>query len=232
MTSLFVHIPRTGGTFLREYFRMVYGKNIIQFGHTRLAEGIQFLRQLFIYFERPLVELDNYFKFTFIRNPWDWYVSRYFYFRRSPVVEKHVSITCDSGLQYMDFIEKFPIFKEHMVWGSSECLNFWLSYRYRDMCFVDGKDFMDYVGRFEDMEGSINEIFKRCDATSKISYQPFYHDAERRAHPSEDRLKDKIFNDTVHEHYSYYYDQELIDLVYEKDKEIIDRFGYQYEDKR
>jgi len=174
--------------------------------------------------------LSDYFKFGFIRNPWYWHVSKYFYFRRSPVVEAGLLIGCDAGLKREDFTKKFPTFKDHMLWGDSECPNFWLSYVYRDMYFVDGRDMLDYVGSCENKERSVNEIFKRCNIIPKISWQDFYRDTERKAVKStKDMPKGKIFWDTVHEHYSHYYDQELIDLVYKKDKEIIDRFNYKYE---
>lgn len=218
MIGLFIHIPRTGGTFLREYLKKASNAEIVQFGHWRFSSGNtqQGYIQQHLPIPKELFPLDNYFKFTFIRNPWDWYVSRYFYFCRSPVVENGLSIKCDSGLIGVDFIKRFPTFKEHMLWGNSKSPNFWLNSRYQDMCFVDGKNLINYVGKLENIEESINEVFKRCNIISQVSYQDFYRDADR------------FFNGTTHKHYSCYYDKELIDLVYEKDKKIITKFNYNY----
>lgn len=223
--GLFVHMPRTGGTFLREYFKKA-SKNIIQFGHWRLSEGN--IHQCYIRQQLPIPEnllsLDNYFKFIFIRNPWDWYVSRYFYFCRCTAVENGLSIRCDSGLQDTAFLKKFPTFKNHMIWGRSHDSNFWLNYRYKEMCFVNNKNLIDYTGKFENIEEALNNIFKQCNIVPEISYQDFYLNIKK-------RNKNIILNSTIHDHYSYYYDKELIDLVYKKDNEIIDEFNYAYEDE-
>lgn len=63
MNIIFIHLPRTGGTFLSEYDNAYWQ----YYGH------------------HPASSLDpNILKTNYIigniRNPWDWYVSRYCYF--------------------------------------------------------------------------------------------------------------------------------------------------------
>ena len=201
--GLYIHIPRTGGTFLRSYFADS-APTIKQVGHDRLSE-LDF-------------DLTPYFKFAFIRNPWDWYVSRYFYFCRIMAVEAGVSITCDSGLMGNEFSKRFPTLKEHLLWGLENAENFWLTDRYKDMCFIDGADKIDFVFRFEDLKGNVKNLFSHLQIKPTISYSKFCQTAGG-----------KFFNSTEHLHYSKYYDADLIELVHNNDSYIIERFGYEYE---
>lgn len=201
--GLYIHVPKTGGTFLRAYFAAT-APQIRQVGHDCVST-LQF-------------DLLPYFTFAFIRNPWDWYVSRYFYFRRVQAIEEGVSIGCDSGLMAADFSKAFPTFKDHMMWGLDKP-NFLLTDRYTNMCFSSaGIDAMDQVFYFETMENSIRAIFDILNIKPKISYSDFYKNAGRYS-----------INATSHKHYSYYYDDELKKAVESKDKYIIDKFGYKYE---
>jgi len=145
-------------------------------------------------------------------------VSRYFYFRRIQAIEQGRSITCDSGLYADEFAHKFPTLKHHLLWGAEHATNFWLTDRYHDMCFVRGVCGIQQFYRFEHFQENITALFDKLNATPVVSYDefcathaPFY------------------FNSTNHKHYSVYYDNELTDLVYQKDRELIQRFNYWFE---
>ena len=165
--------------------------------------------------------LNKQFKFAFIRNPWDWYVSHYFYLCKKSGIKRGVSpktySTIYSFEEYMSWgVTGWYEYAKDVKWYAS--YKFWFSCLYKRMCFVNGEDSMDYIGKFENMEESVNEILEACSVTPEITYQDFY-----------DKAGASLFNSTKHKHYSHYYNDEMIDLVYENDKEIIDRFGYEYE---
>lgn len=68
---------------------------------------------------------------------------------------------------------------------------------------------LDFIGRFENMQEDYNYVCDQIGAEKKEL--PHIHQSRRR-------------------HYSYYYDDNLRDLVAEKWKKDIEIFGYEYED--
>lgn len=206
MKAIYVHIPRTGGTFLRQYFKTHCDEDIVQIGHSTLSE----LRQVDI-------DLNDFYRFAVIRNPFDWYVSRYFYFKRIPAVEGGVSKGCDAGLKNDHFTNKFPTFKHHIMYGFEfDEIGFWLSDRYKYMCRVNGKDKLTHICYFENLAESIIQLLKEYDITPSKTCSEFQGEVGK-------------LNNTKHKHYSKYYTDDLIELVREKDKFIIDKFGYEFE---
>lgn len=204
-TPLYLHIPKTGGTFLTSYLQEAYGSRLRIFGHRNIKE---------------LRDKRKYFKFAIVRNPFDWYVSRYFYFLRKQILEKGVSIECDSGLNGQYFRNKFPIFKDHLYWGVKETIKgFWLSDRVRKMCYVRGRDAMNYYGTLESLDELTEAISNECGIDASISI----HDFKSKLNPDK-----RMIN---HNHYSEYYDDDMVKLVLAKDAEIIKRFGYSFERK-
>jgi len=199
MRPLFLHIPKTAGTFLSGFFASCAGVYIQ--GHAPLSE---------------VGNLEDYFVFAFIRNPWDWYVSRFAFYLKL-LVDPPFFVP---GMTGNDFMRGKPSFKEHLLEGVKYDIdNFWLSQKFKMMCFKDGAYSVDYMGHFEDIEGSVSHIIESCDLKPLISFENFCKRKD---------LKSRR-NSTEHAHYSEYYDDELIELVTEKDKEIIEKFSYSYE---
>ena len=78
---------------------------------------------------------NSLFKFAFVRNPWDWRVSLYFYIRRSPKHKNHKVI---SSMSFSDFI-KWDVLRKPK----------------RQIDFIadeDGNIIIDYVGRYESLD--------------------------------------------------------------------------------
>lgn len=212
-TPLYVHIPKTGGTFLTSYLQESYGSDIRIWGHGNIRE---------------FSNRDKYFKFAILRNPFDWYVSRYFYFGRKRLFEKGLSIDCDSLLFGRDFINKFPTFRDHFYWGvKNKTVAFWLADRVKGMCYVDGQDVMDYYGTLESLSELTEVISKKCGIDARISihdYSLIYPDTKKRNINPDQRAVN-------HNHYSEYYDKDMISIVLEKDADILEKFGYSFERK-
>jgi hypothetical protein len=75
---IFVHIPKTAGTsvssVLSKYGKYLQGPANFDSMYFKHADAKALKRMLG-------TEFDNYFKFTFVRNPWDWIVSNFEYNR-------------------------------------------------------------------------------------------------------------------------------------------------------
>lgn len=69
--SIFVHIPKCGGSSIKEMLRDMNEKSDI---HSKLKDDFYLL-------EKRNVNLKKYFVFTILRNPWDRVVSYYFFYK-------------------------------------------------------------------------------------------------------------------------------------------------------
>ena len=176
---IFLHIPRTAGSYLSNYFGACGG--IYVHGHGSLSE---------------IEGVEKHFNFAFIRNPWDWYVSKY-----------HFEKT----------FKKLPSFKEYVMTLSEDAS---LTGVFKKLCYKNGVYSLDYMGRFEDIEKSIRNLITLCNLTPQISYKDF----------CEMDNKNRV-NSSNHNHYTEYYDEELITIIAERDKEIIERFNYIFGDE-
>src|SRR5437016_1998357 len=75
---IFVHVPKTGGTSVKEYFRAYGGADDLHIGGPADAERVRAFSELDLKKHSPVVqirramgraEFDRYFKFCVVRNP-------------------------------------------------------------------------------------------------------------------------------------------------------------------
>lgn len=201
---IFIMLPKTGCTFLSHYARASGA-----FRPNR-HDPVDTLSQ---------EERDSSYIFGLVRNPWDWYVSRYEYFRNSNAVERGISKECDAGLRYHEFSQRFATFDEHLKWGKT-CKNFWLTQRYHQMMFIDGKLAVDYMGTTESISEDMAKIFAangRDPGQSYATFKGLY-------------FKDNnLSNHNPHPPYQEYYSESTKNIVRSKDAEIIKEFGYAFD---
>jgi hypothetical protein len=157
----------------------------------------------------------EYFKFTFVRNPWDWFVSQYHWnlwaqeFEQNRV-EEYVPVKSDIRLQAVDkftpehIYTLFNLMKEFRGLPDTDSL-YQCSYVYDP----DGNQMVDYVGRFEDLLSDTNFVCQHLDL------------------PQVESLKHA--NRTDHRHYTEYYDDETRALIGDLYACDIEAFGYEFE---
>ena len=139
---LFIHIPRTGGSSLESQFN--YKENKEKNKHWTLSDWKKTLD--------PEI-FDQYFKFTFIRNPWDSIISKY---------------KCDW------FTSKQP--GGPIGEKAGKCLKYFLEH-YKTPAHEAGETFhdyfdpeqMDFVGRFENRENDLQYISEKIDVNIDIN---------------------------------------------------------------
>lgn len=237
---IFIHIPKCGGSSIENAFGSFYQSGA---GHTTLSNYLSMTEDQ-LSPSRPdgkgniigeqTCSLDEYFKFTFVRNPWAKMLSSYFHYCEGrdindgmtrligkPVVE-HFKKNCNS---FKDFLRFF--FQEYIpsgvIEGKTEASkinpnnseNFSppfvgeASHREEQWKFITPINKVDFIGRLENINNDFRYLQKRLGEDLHLPHS----------------------NKTSHRHYSEYYDDEDIDFVAEKYKIDIELFNFSYEIK-
>lgn len=180
---IFVAIPKTGTHSVRRALRPHLGKHDqeqVQLFEkkqlaipelARLGHGHIGLTQL-----RPFVEpakFDNYFKFAFVRNPFDRFVSY-----------------CAFMTREQGEFERDPKgVMRHLLFTAPPLRHILFQPQYSFVCGRDGKLLADYVGRVEAMQSSFNEIcdrigiarveLEKANESSRDDYRRYYDEQLR-----------------------------------------------------
>ena len=155
---IFVHINKNGGTSIEKVLRKFSREDNETFHKHEMmhnipeTDGLSFTNQ-----DNILNQLnhgiDNYFKFTFVRNPWDRCVSNYFFNKKKYPDSDHAKMNFEDYLDDLD---------SH--WTTS--------YNQIDWLLDDsGKNCMDFIGRFENFQ----EDFKKVCITLGIKNYKLPH---------------------------------------------------------
>ena len=150
---IFVDIPKTGGSSINKVLSP-YANSLVK--HQPLVN----------YAIDSEFDLDEYFKFTFVRNPWEWVVSWYFYRQK----------------EYNEY--DVPFKKWLMDENSSAYNNMGIGLSYSQSFFVldkDGNIGVDFIGRFENIEKDFSDICFKLNIPSqslplmnKTKHKPYY----------------------------------------------------------
>ena len=138
---IFIHQPRTGGTSIEKCFIDNADKVDVEYKH----------HHVWFYFENLREYFDDYFKFSFIRNPWDRLVSAYYYFKT------------DFNFTFEEFIEKI---------GNKEPLLGTITYRdYAikssfDKIQIKENIVVDFIGRFEKLQEDFDYVCEQIGVKS------------------------------------------------------------------
>ncbi len=159
-------------------------------------------------------EWKHYFKFTFIRNPFDRMVSLWNFIHKT--LEKHKEECEKNGPDWKPECETWI---ERCYDIISNCKNFKDYIKYTSNGIATGGDtvfsfshdgnekFVDFIGRFENLQEDFDIV---CDKIG-IPKQKLPHK-----------------NKTKHKHYTEYYDDETRQIVAEKYAKELECFGYKF----
>lgn len=185
MLLLFVHIPKTGGTSIARSLKISL--------RTGQHDSALKLRDYM-----PAEDWNSKYKFTIIRNPWDFVVSWYHWHRYN---EKYDSFEewIKKGLP----VEPKPWFLEGAPNNPLDQENYF--------CDQDGAILVDYVGRFESLGQSFEHVKK---TTGKV--------------PGTTKLLHVQQTRGPRPHYKTFYNQETQQIVGDRFKDFCERFEYKY----
>jgi hypothetical protein len=171
--SIFVHIPKTGG---KSILSGLYGIKLHEgFGHA----GAGFYQSVFG--QRSYMQ---FFKFAFVRNPWDRLYSGYkfaqqggFGFQQDSELMKEIS-----SISFETFVKN---------WLPQQSLESWTIFRpqYKFICDAEGKLLIDRICYFERIQSEYCDLssFFNIDVTiphvnqslGRVSYRELYDDEMR-----------------------------------------------------
>jgi hypothetical protein len=206
---IFIHIPKCGGSSVEQAMLNHEGideERILAWDFT--SEERQKYR---VYYKYGGIDVQHkkidqykdenekkYFTFTFVRNPWERFLSEYFYIR------KQHGCGCDEK----EFNLKYSTFRDFVVEGGASCC--WYAHNFPQIDFVfnaNQNKLTNFVGRCEDMQTDFDYVCKKI-GISKIEL-PYR-------------------NPTKHKHYTEYYNDETREIVAERYAKDIEYFGYEY----
>ena len=156
---------------------------------------------------------DNYFKFAFVRNPWDRLVSCWNHKlseESSPGLKSPARLAerVYSGMPFPEFVE---VVADTPDSGANLHFKSQSSMIYGNSNGEDrGPPLADFVGRFENLQADFSAVVERIGAEGKL------------------RLGHLMRRNTESRPYTDFYDDRLRDLVYERYREDIEKFNYSF----
>lgn len=163
---IFIHIPRTGGTSIQKQLA------------THIIEPTKHWNMWDWEKQAGDKKFNNYFKFTFVRNPWDIVISKYldrWYYRENNPHLKNGPIGGLAGKSLLYFLQNYTtIPHEH---GDTQLEYF-------------DPEKVDFIGRFENRKRDLNTISQKIGfnissdymlrkKTHKKHYTEYYDDESR-----------------------------------------------------
>ena len=230
---VFLHIPRAGGNFVYEVVR--------KFFPSAHEIGYHFPRQLLPkeYSHLPILGT--------VRNPWEFYVSWYHHHQPSDTYSPLTNILfcCVSEDRKLDFVQTIRNALSLSV--SDDKLDFLIQalpenfdYQKRHipnltkdvMRKIRGTGIGLYTFRFNQMFGQADDVFFCRVESLRSDLMAFFE----RIGVANEALRSYVLgldnkNISEHRHYSTYYTPELAELVLIRDRQLVERFGFTFEDK-
>jgi hypothetical protein len=209
---IFIHIQKTGGVSISNLLRR-YSPTTTPGRGLRHISARRALKQV----ENP----DDYFKFAFVRNPWDRLVSWY------TMIDEARKGVADGTAEPMTrrLIKKNNLFKYVLRCGPTfdefvkNCTekqwmgNGYYSFTFNQLRYLtdkNGEVLVDFIGRFENLAQDISHVFDKLGL-----------EASQLEIPHENR--------SAHSHYSEMYTPETREIVRKRFRRDVEFFGYEFE---
>tara|TARA_R100000234_G_scaffold40732_1_gene24397 strand:- start:7057 stop:7701 length:645 start_codon:yes stop_codon:yes gene_type:complete len=207
LQCIFIHFPRTAGSSVEKFLKKsddIYGYKESEYmdtnNHLKTIKE-QHHTSADKYISQNGQEIwDRYFTFSFVRNPWDWFVSNFFWDiyqydwhakRKLPIKYRRKFIVEECDRDFQTYLKRGA---QRPDWFK----------------FTQAKDFIgnvEFVGKYENLNDDMKHVCERLG----IKYTSLAHE-----------------NKTNRTKYTDYYDKESTEIVYNLFKTDIRHFGYEY----
>ncbi|MEY4769210.1 MAG: hypothetical protein RL637_1849 [Pseudomonadota bacterium] len=122
---------------------------------------------------------NHYFKFAFVRNPWDWQVSMYHFILKEPEHIYHQHVKAMSGFD--EYINWVIATRKPFTKGATK-------FQHQMLCDQQGKILVDFIGRYENLNSDFAYLCQQLNLTTQMpylnqsqhrQYTDYYHQATR-----------------------------------------------------
>ena len=130
--------------------------------------------------ELPTAIFTNYYKFAFVRNPWDWHVSMYHFILNEPTHVRHdLVVSLGSFERYLDWVVATPL---PYPKGATK-------HQYETLVDSTGHLLVDYVGRYETLTHDFAHVCQQVGLTAQLphlnrskhrNFRAYYNEQSRR----------------------------------------------------
>lgn len=182
--------------------------------NTTSPDDVDFYQHEFAYtakrkFQHNNWDWDRYYKYIVIRNPWHRYASLYNW--ANSILERfaHIDFNSLSELNQNTYRRFTDIFNK-FDYNQKDILKFFIKvYDTQDKFFlIDNQNSMDYIAQMENFQEEYEHF---CNVVGMDKPPKLQHCNQSKPYD-----------------YKSMYNQELVDLVAEKEKYIIEHFNYRY----
>ena len=178
LNAAFVHIPKTGGSTVA---RILKRDHLLDLGQDKASRKFDSGDTIFAAIEALGEDADKYYKFGFVRNPWDRVVSAYHY-----VVQRRPEIaSVNSHASFSDFVSAFrsdPKLYLDIRYFRPQC---------RYLCDEQGNSPADFIGRFERYDEDLRKVLghlklersliRQRKRSDRSDYRDYYDNESRAA---------------------------------------------------
>ena len=262
---IFVHIPKTGGKSVTEFINQNkeclstrQGNYIVKIREPEEGtpeKSFEMLSVLDYCSHIPIRWIGRYdmehsfkLKFCTIRNPWDWYVSYYFY---SKVYERQYwqqILNKESVANFNQWVQKMLNHEYlNVEYSDQESKNYPLLRRFQHMEKFDiglcTQMFLDYclvldLGDIEKEQLDAKLVESRLGVNKVCKLETLKNDLLNIFKESKIQLQNESIPHIQNKERPYpfnflksrydFYEEETKNLIYEKDKLIVEKYGYQF----
>jgi hypothetical protein len=215
---LFVHIQRSGGSFVEKFLLENFDNFIsITPKHSGIIENIDGVASACSYLG---CNMNNILKFGVVRNPWNWYVSWWSAQKRAADVGGK---TMFPGIFFEETLDDFNVFIKHVMTN-----NFGKQY------YFDGNHMQNLgIGAYTYRYLRCHHMnFNMCVVNYVLHQENLREELVTLLDLSPERRKILFDMEDYHvgkyNPFREYYNEESIELVAEKDKFIIENHGYNF----
>jgi hypothetical protein len=153
--TIFIHIPKTAGISL---VRAIYGDVTLE-GHRSFYFNIIALD----------IKNENYFSFSFVRNPFDRLYSVYRYLKKGGI-NRHDKLAFEAHLS------DFNDFEDFVLNGLDKKLIYKITHlipQHEFLCDKSGSILVDFIGRFENLDKDILLLSKKLNKNIELNHHNY-----------------------------------------------------------
>jgi len=216
---IWIHFPKCAGTSIRELLQNnpMFQADILPMWHSKRPINWEeeypkvdtnlwthsSASDIKKYLDERGYRWDDYFKFVFIRNPWERAVSEYEYYRQIMNIKKDKS-------DFNTKITEMAINKPPQNFIMRNAGSGWSPHDY--IFDEDGKLMVDFIGKVENIEQDFEKVVKKILPYANITQWRLPHRNKT--------TKNKSYRD--------YYDDESIEYISNRDSKIVELGQYRF----